>query len=386
MRSLTTDSSRRRCEIERGAGAPSCPDHRHLTDGSDTLAIRNCLADPDAERWYGDGPPHWRQGRGNRPAMTSDEARAQRGRDVKMLRRHGKGDPQALDLADDIAACRPGRRCGRAGCTECKRATQRLFVDASDHLLRRSSINVLAVSVVLRGAGAFEGDLALEPDVFGRLSRQIARALRAAGIRQALGGFDVSANEHDAGRFDPHYRPHAYLFVPASQFARGEAVFREFFPVSEAVRRPVEVNDFDGYRGGLAYALKTEFQRRVTLPRVTLPGGEVKRRNTRDRPLRACQKLELALALDRVGLGARIFLHGLRMVWTDGGIRFVRRAPDAAPRREQASAATSNATRGWGAFGARVARSPARRNPRTAALEPISRGRRKLTPPSTKGD
>ena len=289
-----------------------------MTDRS-ALAFWLFLGGPGVERWYGEGPPHWRQGRGNRPAMTSDEARAQRRRDVKMLRRHGKGDLQALALADAIAACRPNRRCGRAGCMECKRATQRLFVDAGDHLLRRSNISVLAVSVVLRGAGAFEGDLSLEPDVFGRLSRLIARALRAAGIRQALGGFDVSANEHDAGRFDPHYRPHAYLFVSASQFERGEAAFREFFPLSEAVRRPVLAKDFDGYRGSLAYALKTEFQRRVTLPRVTLPGGEVKRRNTRDRPLRARQKLELALALDGVGLGARIFLHGLRMVWISTG-------------------------------------------------------------------
>jgi len=362
MRSLTTDSSR---------GAPSCPDHRHL-NGSDTLAIRNCLGGPDVERWYGDGPPHWRQGRGNRPAMTSDEARAQRRRDVKMLRRHGKGDPQALDLADAIAACRPGRRCGRAGCMECKRATQRLFVEASDQLLRRSSVRVLAVSVVPRGAGAFEGDLSLDADMFGRLSRQIARALRAAGVRQAFGGLDVSANEHDAGRFAPHYRPHAYLFVPASQFVRSEAVFREFFPVSEAVRRPVVAKAFNGRRGGLAYALKTEFQRRVTLPRATLPGGEVKRRNTRDRPLRARQKLELALALDRVGLGARIFLHGLRMAWTDGGIRFVGRAPDTAPRREQASTPTSSATRVRAASGHA---SPARRPGETRAPRPTSRSR-----------
>ena len=138
-----------------------------MTDGSDTLAFWLFLGGPDVERWYGDGPPRWRQGRGNQPAMTSDEARAQRRRDVKMLRRHGKGDPRALALADAIAACRPGKRCGRAGCMECRRATQRLFVDASDRLLRRSSVSVLAVSVVLRGAGALEGDLALR-----RLMRQ----------------------------------------------------------------------------------------------------------------------------------------------------------------------------------------------------------------------
>jgi hypothetical protein len=48
------------------------------------------------------------------------------------------------------------------------------------------------------------------------------------------------------------------------------------------------------------------------------------RRNTRDRPLLGCQRVEIALALDRVGLGARIFLHGLRMVKTPDGARILR--------------------------------------------------------------
>jgi hypothetical protein len=51
----------------------------------------------------------------------------------------------------------------------------------------------------------------------------------------------------------------------------------------------------------------------VTLPRERLPDGEIKRRNTRDRPLRARQKLEIALALDRIGPEGRIFLHGLQI-------------------------------------------------------------------------
>jgi hypothetical protein len=48
------------------------------------------------------------------------------------------------------------------------------------------------------------------------------------------------------------------------------------------------------------------------------------RRNTRDRPLLGCQRVEITLALDRVGLGARIFLHGLRMVKTPDGARILR--------------------------------------------------------------
>jgi hypothetical protein len=89
---------------------------------------------------------------------------------------------------------------------------------------------------------------------------------------------------------------------------------------------------FDGSLRGLAYAHKTGFQRRVTLPRVQLPDGEVKRRNTRNRPLRARQKLEIALALDRIGLEGRIFLYGLRIGAADGRFRFVRATPKEPPQ------------------------------------------------------
>ena len=70
---------------------------------------------------------------------------------------------------------------------------------------------------------------------------------------------------------------------------------------------------FDGNRRGLAYALKGDFERRISLPREVQPDETVKRRNTRHRTLLARQKLELALALDRIGLDARMFFFGLRL-------------------------------------------------------------------------
>jgi hypothetical protein len=286
----------------------------------------------DADGSHGDGPPHWLEGRNDRPAMTPREAWIQRRKDVKMLRRHGKALARVLELARSIEACRPGWRCMGPGCIECARATQRLFVTAGECLLSRSDIDVLAVSVVWKAAGIAEGELSDEPDVFRPLRRQLRKALRAARIRQAFGGFDISANEHAEGRFAPHYRPHAYIFVPAKQFARGEGVFRSYFPPSATVRRPVVAKPFDGSLRGLAYAHKTGFQRRVTLPRVQLPDGEVKRRNTRNRPLRARQKLEIALALDRIGLEGRIFLYGLRIGAADGRFRFVRATPKEPPQ------------------------------------------------------
>jgi hypothetical protein len=295
--------------------------HKH--NRSEQAPVEEILHGADGERWFGDGPPLWTQGRHDRPAKSRQQARLQRRQVVKVLRRHGKGDEVALRLADKIAACRPGRRCVSGACPECMRATQRLFVATSDNLIARSNVGVTAISVVFRGAGIAAGDLALAPDLFGRISRRLREALRKAGVRQGIGGFDISANEHQDLRFVPHYRPHAWIIVPASQMARGDKVFREFFPTSRTVRRPVRMQEFDGDLRGLAYAVKTDFVRRISLPRQTQADGSVTRRNTRGCPLLARQRVELAVALDRIGLGARIFLHALRVVRTRDGARIV---------------------------------------------------------------
>jgi hypothetical protein len=210
------------------------------------------------------------------------------------------------------------------------RANQRLFVAMACDLLGRCAVHATVVSVVAWNARVGQGELARGRDLFETLARQLRRALSAAGVRQAFGGFDVSANEHATQRFEPHFRPHAWLFVPAQQMARCERVFREFFPASRIVRRPVRMRRFDGDPRGLAYALKPDFARRISIPRQALPNGDIARRNTRLRPLLARQKMELALALDKIGLGARIFLHGLRMAEV-GGVARLKRIDSALP-------------------------------------------------------
>ena len=311
-------------------------------NGSEQAPVEKILHGADGERWFGDGSPVWTQGRKDRPAKTLRQARLQRRQLVKALRRHGKGDEAALRLADKMAACRPGRRCLSSACPECMRATQRLFVATSDNLIARSNIDVKAVSVIFRGAGIVDGDLALVPDLFGRISTRLREALRKAGVGQAFGGFDISANEHKDGRFASHYRPHAWIMVPASQFARGEKVFRGFFPPSKTIRRPVFAKSFDGDLRGLAYAIKTDFVRRISLPRQPVPDGSVSRRNTRDRLLLGRQRVEMALALDRAGLGARIFLHGLRMVKTPDGARILRSEATKRPTSERQETRTTS--------------------------------------------
>jgi len=251
--------------------------------------------------------------------MTAKEAEVRRRQTVKLLRRHGKSDPAAMMLAAKLDSCRPRQRCLSVACPACRRAEQRVFVAAGEQLMSRSKqMGVTVISVVYFDARIPDRGLAKVPSLFGRVAHYLREALIQAGVRQAIGGFDVSANEDAAVGFAPHYRPHAWLFIPTPQIARCESVFRQHFPPSATVRRPVVMKTFDGDRGGLAYALKGDFERRISLPREVQPDETVKRRNTRHRALLARQKLELALALDRVSLDARMLFLGLRLVNVNG--------------------------------------------------------------------
>lgn len=46
---------------------------------SDDVSVDDVLRGIDGEHWYGDGPPIWRHGRNDRPAVTSEEAFRSRG-------------------------------------------------------------------------------------------------------------------------------------------------------------------------------------------------------------------------------------------------------------------------------------------------------------------
>lgn len=147
--------------------------------------------------------------------------------------------------------------------------------------------------------------------------------LNEAGIREAWGGFDVSLNEHETGAHPPVWSPHAVLFIP-ERYAERIPALRQHLSRSPLVPRPLVVKRFDGRDNGSAYATKIDFVRRVTLDPVKDRQGRVrKRRNTRDRPLRAVQKVELMLALDELQFRHRLFLHGVRLVWTPDGMKLV---------------------------------------------------------------
>jgi hypothetical protein len=170
--------------------------------GSDTErpAIEQILS--RAERWFRDGEPRWTEGRRNRPAMRANEADLRRRQTVKLLRRHGKSGPAAMKLAAKLESCRPRQRCLSLACHACRRAEQRVFVAAGEQLMQRSKrTGVTAISVVYVSAKIPDRGLAKVPSLFGRVAHQLRGALIQAGVRQAIGGFDVSANEDASAGF-----------------------------------------------------------------------------------------------------------------------------------------------------------------------------------------
>jgi hypothetical protein len=282
--------------------------------------LEEVLSSSLGRRFYSDGPPVWTQGRKRRPAKTAAQAEHERTLLVKALVRDGGAD--ALHLADRLDSCRPSWRCISGACPECKRAAQRVFVCAGEKLLERLDGDLLMVNVVW-SLGTIGDEYLCSEEVFAATRGRLVRALREIGVR-AFGGFDISANEHERGAFDPHWSPHACVFVSRREMELNEKRFREWFPSSPEVRRPVRMEHFDGESRGLAYALKPDFYRRISLVPKILPSGKRSTFGTRKKPVGGEKRVELALALDWEGLDARLFLHGFQLVVVDGEVEIVR--------------------------------------------------------------
>jgi hypothetical protein len=106
---------------------------------------------------YGNGKPQWLEGRARKPCKTASQAVQQRKAAVKLLRRHGKENERALDLARRVDGCRKSSRCLSGACPVCQRAYQRLFVMAAKRLLTGEQAYSVVSAIPKSSVG--EGDL-----------------------------------------------------------------------------------------------------------------------------------------------------------------------------------------------------------------------------------
>lgn len=144
-----------------------------------------------------------------------------------------------------------------------------------------------------------------------KLHWAVRDALTAAGLPTAVIGIDVSFNEHLTADFPPHWVLHPRVFVPGTPSDTEVATLRTHFPPGDLIARPLQVAAFDGDLAGIAYGMKPRFGRRQSYEQVKPTAkGTRQCRNTRGRPLRGSEAVELAVYLDQVGLRRRLILHG----------------------------------------------------------------------------
>ncbi len=284
--------------------------------------IEQILSSQGGRRFFGDGPPNWTQGRNDHPAKTSETAVHERGLLVKALRRDGSAE--ALELAGRMDRCRRGRRCLSGACPACARAAQRVFVHACRNLFHVHGEDMVAVNIVCHWAAIDRGRLADHDDLFEETRGRLLDALADVAVR-AVGGFDISLNTHESEAFEPYWAPHVLIIAPARRLHRLHEDFREWFPAGDDTPRPVRMSAFDGEARGFAYALKTDFHRRISLEPRLLADGSRSTFGTRNKPIGGASRVELALALDRAGLDARLFIRGYQLVTSGGDVEIVPR-------------------------------------------------------------
>jgi hypothetical protein len=287
------------------------------------VTIEGLLRSASCSRFYGDGAPRWREGRNGNPSTTAEQAAHQRDLLINALRRDRGAE--AIALAAKLTACSSLRQCLSGACPICGRALQRMCVDATRNLYDDHGGEMLAVNVVMRRGWIELGDL-IDDDIFDKTRRRLLRALEDVDV-PAAGGFDISLNEHEMEEFAPYWAPHAFILVPARPLRRDEARFRQWFLGDAQTPRPIFIQDFDGRRAGRAYALKPDFCRRVTLLPRTRSDGSRSTFGTRTKPIWGPERVELALALDRAGLDARLFLRGYELVASLDDVEIVRVPP-----------------------------------------------------------
>jgi hypothetical protein len=156
----------------------------------------------------------------------------------------------------------------------------------------------------------------------------------STGIDVAVLGLDISLNEHLTGDFDSHWLVHPRVHVPWRLSQSDVADLRQHFPTDDLIRKPLKVARFDGDLTGIAYSMKPRFERRQSYRQIKpTDGGSRECQNTRGRPLRGSEAVELAVFLDRLGLRKRLILLGASLALrTDGTVRIERKQPPRSPQ------------------------------------------------------
>jgi hypothetical protein len=271
-------------------------------------------------RWRGDGAPTWTEAKHKpweRPCKSSAQAKRLQCDGIRLLRRHAKdnGSAAVRTLADRLDACSRRQPCTSGACAVCGRAIQRWFVQNGGRLIGQFGGTAAAANLLMVTISPDFGQTPfnqLTPSAVLAIAAKLRRLLLKAGVKLAFGGIDFSVNRDSDDR-EEYVQVHVCLFIPCSSWPHSDLQLRRNINKSRTVPRPFNVKRFDGNNAGLAYAMKYEFKRRIGYhqsPNVRRDSRSCI--NTRLRPLRGYNWVKLMLLIDRLTLGNRIFLIGVK--------------------------------------------------------------------------
>jgi len=280
---------------------------------------------------FGDGPPHWQQGRANEPAQTAVEADRQRIKIVRFAKKHSTTYPALAALYFKMGSCTTTTPCTSAACPRCSRALQRWLVKAGGHLVQEMSGDSMAircVSVVPTRAATSEKPASATAGTVKNALIRLRRGFDQAGITLFVGALDFSFNEVHGSPRPGRLSVHVWGLGDEGEVKVGRESLKLVFPAHGSTTRPVKTYAFDGNPRAIAYAYKSNFTRRVALTSERRTGVKLAScRNTRARPLRVQQKAELLVLLDALGLLKRLVLRGVTIAETTDGVRLTRSSP-----------------------------------------------------------
>jgi hypothetical protein len=252
---------------------------------------------------------------------------------VNIARTRHKADAGAQMLANKLERCRVNHRCKSPACPECGPAAQELFVTTVGASLEdlADGEDIVCVTIVPADGTCRPGKLSL--DHARRNIRRWKEDLARAGVTWFVGGLDYSFNEHNTGRYKPHWSEHFFGFTSTANIELLKEKSLAQFPETDAIPRPVKIEEWDGDDRAIRYALKANFWRRVatdTGERYDKKrGGNRRCRDTRKERLRARERVELLIHLDKVGFQGRFIFRWAQFINHGTSTAIVNRKPKA---------------------------------------------------------
>lgn len=211
------------------------------------------------------------------------------------------GQKRQRRLADKLAQCRRGERCGSEACRVCKRRFRLRELKQVGAILAKMSL--VRVSVIPAGMLIPLGQLHTAD--IGKIKNRVRKALERSAIcsRTVFGGIDISLNAENNQIVG--WQLHIYLLIEGQNDKVLRKAVRGIFHPDPQAAKPFEFGSVTNLGAAISYADKAMFE---------LRSGYIKNGQHRVRglPLKATHRHELLPFLDKLGLGGRLILRGLR--------------------------------------------------------------------------